>query len=44
MVEEAGIEDFNHFKALVPRIYEFGGSIPNEKQEFHDILTCPPAK
>jgi len=44
IAEDARIEDLNHFEALVPRIYELGGSIPNDMKEFHDISACPPAK
>lgn len=44
IAEQARIEDRNHFEALVPRIYELGGSIPNDMKEFHDISACPPAK
>lgn len=44
IAEDARIEDRNHFEALVPRIYELGGEIPNDLKEFHDISGCPPAK
>jgi ferritin-like protein len=44
IAEDARIEDRNHFEALIPRIYELGGSIPNDLNEFHDISACPPAK
>ncbi|MFW6301856.1 MAG: ferritin-like domain-containing protein, partial [Bacillota bacterium] len=44
IAEAARIEDRNHFEALLPRIYELGGSIPNDMKEFHDISACPPAK
>ncbi|MFP3938463.1 MAG: DNA protection during starvation protein [Phycisphaerae bacterium] len=44
IAEDARIEDRNHFEALVPRIYELGGSLPNDMKEFHDISACPPAK
>ena len=30
IVEDAGIEDRNHFEALVPRIYELGGKLPDD--------------
>lgn len=43
IVEDARIEDRNHFEALVPRIYELGGDIPGDMKEFHDISACPPA-
>jgi len=44
IAEDARIEDQNHFEALVPRIYELGGELPNDMKEFHDISGCPPAK
>lgn len=43
IAETARIEDRNHFEALVPRIYELGGKIPDDLKEFHDISACPPA-
>ena len=44
MVEKTGIEDRNHFEALVPRIYELGGKLPDNMNDFHDISACPPAR
>lgn len=44
IAETARIEDRNHFEALVPRIYELGGKLPNDMKEFHDLSGCPPAK
>ena len=43
IAEDARIEDRNHFEALVPRIYELGGKLPDDMKEFHDISACPPA-
>ena len=43
IAETARIEDRNHFEALVPRIYELGGKLPEKMNDFHDILACPPA-
>ncbi len=43
IAETARIEDRNHFEALVPRIYELGGKLPEGMKEFHDISACPPA-
>lgn len=43
IAEDARIEDRNHFEALVPRIYELGGSLPRDMTEFHNISACPPA-
>lgn len=44
IAETARIEDRNHFEALVPRIYELGGELPQDMKEFHDISACPPAR
>ena len=44
ITEVARIEDRNHFEALVPRIYELGGKLPDDMREFHDLSACPPAK
>jgi ferritin-like protein len=43
ITEDARIEDRNHFEALVPRIYELGGKLPQSMNDFHDISACPPA-
>lgn len=43
IAETARIEDRNHFEALVPRIYELGGKLPDCMKDFHDISACPPA-
>ena len=43
IAEVARIEDRNHFEALVPRIYELGGELPQSMKEFHDLSACPPA-
>ncbi len=43
IAEDARIEDRNHFEALVPRIYELGGKLPQSMNEFHDCSACPPA-
>lgn len=43
IAEVARIEDRNHFEALVPRIYELGGSLPGNMKDFHDMSACPPA-
>jgi len=43
IAEVARIEDRNHFEALVPRIYELGGSLPDSMKAFHDMSACPPA-
>jgi ferritin-like protein len=43
IAETARIEDRNHFEALVPRIYELGGKLPDDMKVFHDLSACPPA-
>src|SRR3989337_759335 len=37
IAETARIEDRNHFEALVPRIYELGGKLPEDMKVFHDV-------
>lgn len=44
IAETARIEDKNHFEALVPRIYELGGKLPQNMNEFYDISACKPAR
>ena len=44
LAETARIEDRNHFEALVPRIYELGGKLPDDMKVFHDASACPPAR
>jgi len=44
IAETARIEDRNHFEALVPRIYELEGKLPEDMKVFHDMSACPPAK
>ncbi len=43
IAETARIEDRNHFEALIPRIYELGGKLPDDMKAFHDTSACPPA-
>lgn len=43
ITEIARVEDRNHFEALVPRIYELGGKLPDSLVTFHNISACPPA-
>jgi ferritin-like protein len=43
IAETARIEDRNHFEALMPRIYELGGKLPSNMNDFHDMSACPPA-
>jgi ferritin-like protein len=41
LAETGRIEDNNHFEALVPRIYELGGHLPHNMNDFHDQAACP---
>jgi ferritin-like protein len=43
IAEVARVEDRNHFEALVPRIYELGGKLPEHMNDFHDLSACSPA-
>ncbi len=43
IIEDARIEDRNHFEALVPRIYELGGKLPDDIRTFADVAGCPDA-
>ena len=43
IAETARIEDRNHFEALVTRIYELGGKLPESMVDFHNCSACPPA-
>jgi ferritin-like protein len=44
IAETARVEDRNHFEAIVPRIYELGGNLPEDMKTFHDISACSAAK
>ena len=44
IAETARVEDRNHFEALVPRIYELGGKLPDDMKAFHDVSACPPSQ
>ena len=39
IIEDARIEDRNHFEALFPRIYELGGELPRDIRAFADIAS-----
>ena len=43
IIEDARIEDRNHFEALFPRIYELGGELPRDIRTFADLAGCPNA-
>ena len=38
IAETARIEDRNHFEALVPRIYELGGKLPDDTKAILEVL------
>jgi len=44
IAEQARIEDRNHYEALVSRIYELGGKLPDCLCEFYEGASCAPAK
>jgi ferritin-like protein len=43
IIEDARLEDRNHFEALVPRIYELGGELPRDIRDFANLAACPDA-
>lgn len=43
IVETAKIEDRIHYEALVVRIYELGGTLPETLHDFYNQASCPPA-
>ena len=43
IIEDARIEDRNHFEALFPRIYELGGELPRDICDFAKQAGCPDA-
>jgi len=43
IIEDARIEDRNHFDALLPRLYEIGGELPRDIREIADLAGCPDA-
>ena len=43
IIEDARIEDRNHFEALTTRIYELGGELPRDIRKFADQAGCPDA-
>ncbi|HLC09552.1 MAG TPA: DNA protection during starvation protein [Nitrosopumilaceae archaeon] len=40
VVEDARLEDLSHFESILSRIYELGGSLPNDAQEFIGMSGC----
>ncbi len=43
IVEDARLEDRNHFEALTPRIYELGGDLSHDIRDFADRAACSDA-
>jgi ferritin-like protein len=43
IIEDARIEDRNHFEVLTPRIYELGGALPRDIKDFAKDAGCPDA-
>jgi ferritin-like protein len=43
IAEAARIEDRNHYEALVQRIYELGGKLPDNLIDFYNGASCPHA-
>src|SRR5438093_8323004 len=43
IIEDARLEDRNHFEALVPRIYELGGQLTRDIRDFAASSACPDA-
>ena len=44
ITEDARLEDRSHFELVLPRVYELGGSIPNDIRDFADRASCPDAE
>ncbi|MBL8014473.1 MAG: DNA protection protein DPS [Candidatus Omnitrophica bacterium] len=49
VIEDARLEDLSHFEACLQRIYELGGSLPNDAMDFIKMSGCeflqlPPVK
>jgi ferritin-like protein len=44
ITEDARLEDRAHFELVLPRVYELGGSLPNDIREFADRASCPDAE
>ncbi len=40
IVEDARLEDLSHFESCLSRIYELGGSLPNDAMEFIKMSGC----
>jgi ferritin-like protein len=43
ITEDARLEDRAHFELVMPRVYELGGTLPNDIRDFADRASCPDA-
>ncbi|UPV73682.1 DNA protection protein DPS [Halorussus limi] len=43
IAEDARLEDRAHFELVAPRVYELGGSLPNDISDFMGRASCPHA-
>ena len=44
ITEDARLEDRAHFELVAPRVYELGGTLPDDIRDFADRASCPPGK
>nr|WP_276302076.1 ferritin-like domain-containing protein [Halorussus sp. DT80] len=44
ITEDARLEDRAHFELVAPRVYELGGSLPNDIGDFMGRASCPHAE
>ena len=44
ITEDARLEDRAHFELVLPRVYELGGTLPNDVRDFADRASCPDAE
>lgn len=44
ITEDARLEDRAHFELVMPRVYELGGTLPNDIRDFADRASCPDAE
>ena len=40
IIEDARMEDLSHFESCIERIYQLGGSIPTNAEDFIDMARC----
>ena len=44
ITEDARLEDRAHFELVFPRVFELGGTLPNDIRDFADRASCPDAE